>query len=89
MNYYYNYLDIDILNDLRWSSAMDEIWKKNRERDPDILWQYFGSQKGVMRSFPASKWKTTGPVDLYDVRRRPWYTQGASSPKDMLILVDV
>ncbi|XP_071139285.1 voltage-dependent calcium channel subunit alpha-2/delta-2-like isoform X3 [Mytilus edulis] len=81
--------NIDILNGLKWSNDLDQAFMKNYENDPDILWQYFGSQTGFMRTFPGSKWSIKhDDVDLFDVRRRPWYTQGSSSPKDMLILID-
>ncbi|KAK2144770.1 hypothetical protein LSH36_732g00005 [Paralvinella palmiformis] len=81
--------NIDILNGLAWTSRLDEQWKKNLEEDPHLLWQYFGSQTGLMRNYPANIWIEDPNIpDLYDVRRRPWYTQGISSPKDMLILVD-
>ncbi|XP_064607432.1 voltage-dependent calcium channel subunit alpha-2/delta-2-like [Liolophura sinensis] len=80
--------NIDILNGLKWTADLDKVFQENREKDPDLLWQFFGSQTGFMRTMPASRWRCFGEVDLYDVRRRPWYTQGSSSPKDMLILID-
>ncbi|XP_063761599.1 voltage-dependent calcium channel subunit alpha-2/delta-1a isoform X2 [Eleginops maclovinus] len=81
-----------ILNELNWTEALEEIFRKNKEEDPSLLWQVFGSATGLARYFPASPWmdssNSANKIDLYDVRRRPWYIQGAASPKDMLILVD-
>ncbi|XP_073786390.1 voltage-dependent calcium channel subunit alpha-2/delta-1 isoform X4 [Danio rerio] len=81
-----------VLNELNWTEALEDVFKKNREEDPTLLWQVFGSATGLARFYPASPWmdarKTPSKIDLYDVRRRPWYVQGAASPKDMLILVD-
>ncbi|XP_039209369.1 voltage-dependent calcium channel subunit alpha-2/delta-1 isoform X2 [Crotalus tigris] len=81
-----------VLNELNWTGALDEVFKKNREEDQSLLWQVFGSATGLARYYPASPWvdksQTQNKIDLYDVRRRPWYIQGAASPKDMLILVD-
>ncbi|XP_054845021.1 voltage-dependent calcium channel subunit alpha-2/delta-1 isoform X1 [Eublepharis macularius] len=81
-----------VLNELNWTGALDDVFRKNREEDQTLLWQVFGSATGLARYYPASPWvdksRTQNKIDLYDVRRRPWYIQGAASPKDMLILVD-
>ncbi|XP_069792987.1 voltage-dependent calcium channel subunit alpha-2/delta-2-like isoform X2 [Narcine bancroftii] len=78
-----------ILNELNWTAALEDVFKRNREEDPSLLWQVFGSATGVTRYYPATPWGFPNKIDLYDVRRRPWYIQGASSPKDMMIIVDV
>ncbi|XP_034018822.1 voltage-dependent calcium channel subunit alpha-2/delta-1-like [Thalassophryne amazonica] len=81
-----------ILNELNWTEALEDVFRKNKEEDPSLLWQVFGSATGLTRYYPASPWidvsNSADNIDLYDVRRRPWYIQGAASPKDMLILVD-
>nr|XP_036850258.1 voltage-dependent calcium channel subunit alpha-2/delta-2 isoform X2 [Manis javanica] len=78
-----------ILNELNWTEALESVFVENRRQDPALLWQAFGSATGVTRYYPATPWRAPKKIDLYDVRRRPWYIQGASSPKDMVIIVDV
>ncbi|KAF5927972.1 hypothetical protein HPG69_013802 [Diceros bicornis minor] len=78
-----------ILNELNWTEALENVFIENRRQDPTLLWQVFGSATGVTRYYPATAWRAPKKIDLYDVRRRPWYIQGASSPKDMVIIVDV
>ena len=84
-----NILDPEILNSIAWTQALDETFKNNAAKHPGIYWQSFGTQEGILRVFPASQWQTVDDLpDLFDVRRRPWYIHGTSSPKDMIILLD-
>ncbi|XP_061788327.1 voltage-dependent calcium channel subunit alpha-2/delta-2a isoform X1 [Nerophis lumbriciformis] len=78
-----------ILNELNWTQALERVFMENRREDSSLRWQVFGSATGVTRYYPATPWRAPNKIDLYDVRRRPWYIQGASSPKDMVIIVDV
>ncbi|KAM9758046.1 voltage-dependent calcium channel subunit alpha-2/delta-2a isoform 5-T5 [Menidia menidia] len=78
-----------ILNELNWTQALERFFIENRREDSSLRWQVFGSATGVTRYYPATPWRAPNKIDLYDVRRRPWYIQGASSPKDMVIIVDV
>ncbi|XP_055773526.1 voltage-dependent calcium channel subunit alpha-2/delta-2-like isoform X4 [Salvelinus fontinalis] len=78
-----------ILNELNWTQALERVFIDNRREDSSLRWQVFGSATGVTRYYPATPWRAPNKIDLYDVRRRPWYIQGASSPKDMIIIVDV
>ncbi|XP_067228867.1 voltage-dependent calcium channel subunit alpha-2/delta-2a isoform X1 [Chanodichthys erythropterus] len=78
-----------ILNELNWTQSLERVFIENSREDPSLRWQVFGSATGVTRYYPATKWRAPNKIDLYDVRRRPWYIQGASSPKDMVIIVDV
>ncbi|CAG2161553.1 unnamed protein product [Oppiella nova] len=86
----------DIVNDIKWSEALTPFFKNNLMFDPGLSWQFFGSSRGFLRLYPATEWKNeidflqleTPPPDLYDCRMRPWYIQGAASPKDVVILLD-
>uniref|UniRef100_A0A8C5BE17 Calcium channel, voltage dependent, alpha2/delta subunit 3 n=1 Tax=Gadus morhua TaxID=8049 RepID=A0A8C5BE17_GADMO len=66
------------------------VFVENFERDPSLIWQYFGSAKGFFRQYPGVKWHPDEHgVIGFDCRNRKWYIQAATSPKDVVILVDV
>ncbi|XP_017029927.1 voltage-dependent calcium channel subunit alpha-2/delta-3 isoform X6 [Drosophila kikkawai] len=78
----------DVIKAIQWSENLDQIFRDNYKNDPTLSWQFFGSSTGFMRQFPASKWNKDVPVDLYDCRLRSWYMEAATSPKDIIILMD-
>lgn len=45
--------DVEILNSLAWTADMDYIWRENKNRYQGILWQYFGTQSGVLKVYPG------------------------------------
>ncbi|XP_051966997.1 voltage-dependent calcium channel subunit alpha-2/delta-3-like [Xyrauchen texanus] len=82
--------DTDIVNGVYWSEALNKVFVDNYKRDPSLIWQYFGSAKGFFRQYPGVKWHPDEyGVIAFDCRNRKWYIQAATSPKDVVILVDV
>ncbi|XP_076165059.1 voltage-dependent calcium channel subunit straightjacket isoform X2 [Ptiloglossa arizonensis] len=76
-----------VIRAIKWSEELDKTFINNYEQDPSLSWQYFGSATGFMRQYPAMNWYME-PVDLFDCRTRSWYIEAATSPKDILILID-
>nr|XP_056702694.1 voltage-dependent calcium channel subunit alpha-2/delta-4 [Euleptes europaea] len=82
--------DPDILNGVYMSEALNPIFVNNFERDPTLTWQYFGSSTGFFRLYPGIKWvPDENGVLSFDCRNRGWYIQAATSPKDIMIVVDI
>ncbi|XP_072915375.1 voltage-dependent calcium channel subunit alpha-2/delta-4 isoform X1 [Hemitrygon akajei] len=82
--------DPNILNGVYWSEALNTVFYENFMQDPTLTWQYFGSSTGFFRLYPGIKWKPDGNgVISFDCRNRGWYIQAATSPKDIIILLDI
>uniref|UniRef100_A0A673IZQ6 Voltage-dependent calcium channel subunit alpha-2/delta-3-like n=1 Tax=Sinocyclocheilus rhinocerous TaxID=307959 RepID=A0A673IZQ6_9TELE len=82
--------DSAIVNGVYWSEALNKVFVDNFKRDSTLIWQYFGSAKGFFRQYPGIKWTPDEHGVLeFDCRNRKWYIQAATSPKDVVILVDV
>ncbi|XP_034941199.1 voltage-dependent calcium channel subunit alpha-2/delta-4 isoform X2 [Chelonus insularis] len=80
---------------LQWSDHLDPLFVNNYESDPTLSWQYFGATAGFLRRFPAMSWpprgrssRPEGGPGVYDFRTLDWFVGGATSPKDLTILVD-
>jgi voltage-dependent calcium channel alpha-2/delta-4 len=72
---------------IQWSEYLDEVFDQNYKSDPALSWQYFGSNLGVMRHFPAMTW-VRNRTDTYNCRKRSWYIETATCSKDVVILLD-
>uniref|UniRef100_A0A8C4NRK0 Calcium voltage-gated channel auxiliary subunit alpha2delta 4 n=1 Tax=Dicentrarchus labrax TaxID=13489 RepID=A0A8C4NRK0_DICLA len=82
--------DPDILNGAYMSEALNEVFIDNFQKDPTLTWQYFGSSTGFFRLYPGIQWiPDENGVVTFDCRNRNWYIQAATSPKDVVIVVDV
>ncbi|XP_042609271.1 voltage-dependent calcium channel subunit alpha-2/delta-4-like [Cyprinus carpio] len=82
--------DPNILNGVYMSEALNDVFISNFQKDPTLTWQYFGSSAGFFRLYPGIKWTPdSNGVVSFDCRNRNWYIQAATSPKDIVILVDV
>uniref|UniRef100_A0A8D2N9G6 Calcium voltage-gated channel auxiliary subunit alpha2delta 4 n=1 Tax=Zonotrichia albicollis TaxID=44394 RepID=A0A8D2N9G6_ZONAL len=73
--------DPAILNGVYMSEALNPIFVDNFERDPTLTWQYFGSSTGFFRLYPGKTVEMGFALSVY--------IQAATSPKDIVIIVDV
>ncbi|XP_059181702.1 voltage-dependent calcium channel subunit alpha-2/delta-4 [Centropristis striata] len=82
--------DTDIVNGAYMSEALNDVFIDNFQKDPTLTWQYFGSASGFFRLYPGIQWiPDENGVVTFDCRNRNWYIQAATSPKDVVIVVDV
>lgn len=69
-----------------FSKSLEETMISNMNKNPDLRWQFFGSQEGIFSIFPAHKFSS---CDTYDNRVRSWYVEGiAPEPKDIVLIID-
>ncbi|KAF3855380.1 hypothetical protein F7725_023435 [Dissostichus mawsoni] len=70
----------NILNSIYNSEALNDVFIGNFQKDPTLTWQFFGSSTGSSGSFPVSLQKHI----CFKM-----YIQAATSPKDIIIMVDI
>ncbi|XP_028440158.1 voltage-dependent calcium channel subunit alpha-2/delta-4 isoform X2 [Perca flavescens] len=82
--------DPNIINAIYNSEALNDVFISNFQKDPTLTWQFFGSSSGFFRIYPGIKWTPdANGVAAFDCRNRNWYIQAATSPKDIIIMVDI
>ncbi|KAF9421397.1 hypothetical protein HW555_002612 [Spodoptera exigua] len=85
--------DGEVQNQIAWSEHLDPLFVNNYEIDPTLSWQYYASSTGFMRRYPAMSWPPEDGYshharDFYDFRSSNWFVEAATSPKDLVILLD-
>ncbi|XP_013420899.1 VWFA and cache domain-containing protein 1 [Lingula anatina] len=66
-----------------------EVMKENVRINPNLKWQYFGGEDGILLNYPAVKPTGVPDCDSYDPRFRPFYVSAATPvPKDIVVVID-
>jgi Mg-chelatase subunit ChlD len=81
-----DYKCVSVFNDLT------EVEKNNLLEDPDLKWQYYGTEEGMFGIYPSQpQLDSEGHPSCndYDPRFRPWYVAAAALPKDVVLVLDV
>lgn len=50
---FFFFSDPAIVNGVYWSESLNKVFVDNFDRDPSLIWQYFGSAKGFFRQYPG------------------------------------
>lgn len=83
---------VNVMKTILWSEQLDDVYRQNYQSDPALSWQYFGSDTGILRHYPAAQWidarSSKDEADTYDCRKRSWYIETATCSKDIVILLD-
>ncbi|XP_070193860.1 voltage-dependent calcium channel subunit alpha-2/delta-3-like [Littorina saxatilis] len=78
-----------ILHGVSWTENLTEQFRNNSLQSPTLGWQYFCSSDGFFRIYPGMQWpRDPEKVDVFDCRMQKWYIQAASTPKNIIILLD-
>lgn len=74
-----------------WAESILDNSIENLKNSPNAtLWQYIGWANGQTSFYPAFNWVTDfGCPNTYDPRTRPWYSVAASSPKNLVLVIDI
>ncbi|KAG7300325.1 hypothetical protein JYU34_015914 [Plutella xylostella] len=87
--------DERVLPSIYWSEKLLSTFRENHAEDSTISHQYFCSQTGFLRHYPAAVWESMHALsmpedlaDVFDCRLRPWYVSASGAPRDVLILLD-
>jgi len=82
----------EALNAVCYTEGLQEDFAQSHAADTEdtFKWRYYGSREGVLVNYPGFLWqrdfKSCGGD--YDPTFRPWYVQGASGPKNVVIILD-